>query len=75
MFEKKFYLNDYKIKDNNFSGRKLNIITLFHTINTFAENNIIAPLKELGDVDVFELTPISHSKEWYKYKIERNSLM
>ncbi|EIF50997.1 glycosyltransferase [Sulfurovum sp. AR] len=74
-FGKKFYLDDYKIKGNNFSGRKLNIITLFHTINTFAENNIIAPLKELGDVDIFELTPVAHSKEWYKYKSQKNRLM
>lgn len=74
-YKKNIDLNQYKIETNNFSGRPLNVLMLFHTINTFAENNIIAPVKELGNVFVYELTPVAHPDDWYLLKNDANQRM
>lgn len=68
-------INDYKIKNNNFSGRQLNIIYLTYYDSTFGINNTVMPLQEIGNVFKFQLTDIPHEKNWYSHKTERNEEM
>lgn len=68
-------LNDYKIQENHFSGKKLNIIYLTHFDGPFSINNTLEPLKEIGEVYKFELDPLMDRKNWYKIKTKRNEEM
>lgn len=68
-------LDEYKIKENNFSGRKLNIIYLTHFDGPFSINNTLEPLKELGEVFKFELDPKIDRKNWHSVKKQRNEEM
>lgn len=65
-----FILKNYQIKQNNFSGKKLNIIYLSYYNSTFAINNTWLPLEELGTVFSFEMTKTPHQKSWYLQKIK-----
>lgn len=62
---------DFKIKNNLFSGKKLNIIYLTYFDSTFGINNVYEPLKELGNVFKFEMTRIPHQKSWYSENIKK----
>ncbi len=61
-------LEDFKIKENLFSGRKLNIIYLTYYDSTFSINNTVKPLEDVGNVFKFEMTRIPHEKDWYAKK-------
>lgn len=58
----------YKIIENNFSGKKLNIIYLSYFDSTFAINNTILPLEELANVFKFQMVSRPHEKDWYSHK-------
>lgn len=68
-------LDEYKIKENKFSGKHLNIIYLTHFDGPFSINNTLEPLKEIGNVYKFELDPQIDRKNWYKIKTDRNQEM
>jgi hypothetical protein len=68
-------LDDYRIKENKFSGKNLNIIYLTHFDGPFSINNTLEPLKEIGNVYKFELDPQMDRKNWYKTKANRNQEM
>ena len=75
LYGKKINLDDYKIKENNFSKKKLNIIYLTHFDGPFSINNTLEPLKEFGSVFKFELDKDMNRKEWYSKKEKRNIQM
>lgn len=68
-------MEHYRIKENSFSGKKLNIIYLTHFDGPFSINNTFEPLKELGEVFKFELDPQMDRKNWYSIKKQRNEEM
>lgn len=68
-------LNHYKIKENYFSGKSLNIIYLTHFDGPFSVNNTLEPLKEIGNVYKFELDSKMDRKNWYSIKDVRNKEM
>lgn len=74
-FGKEIKLDDYKIKENSFSKKDLNIIYLTHFDGTFSINNTYEPLKEFGNVFKFELDKQMDRKNWYLKKIKRNKEM
>lgn len=76
-YKEKFDFEKFKIKENKFSGRKLNIIFLSYFNGPYTVNNTLKPLQELGTVFDFELTKIPHEKSWYtkKQKDKRNEDM
>lgn len=61
-----FNFEDFKIKDNKFSGKKLNIIFLSYFNGPYTYNNTLEVLREFGNVFDFEMTRIPHEKDWYK---------
>jgi len=72
---RKIDLQEYQIKHNTFSGKKLNIIYLTHFDGPFSINNTLEPLKELGTVYKFELDQNMDRQNWYQLKIKRNEEM
>lgn len=74
-WSKPIILEHYRIKENSFSGKKLNIIYLTHFDGPFSINNTFEPLKELGAVFKFELDPQIDRKNWYSIKKQRNEEM
>jgi hypothetical protein len=74
-YGKNIDINDYKIINNSFSGKRLNIIYLTYFNSTYGMNNIVKPLEEIGRVFKFEMTQIAHSKDWYSKKVEINKKM
>jgi len=74
-YGKEIKLDDFKIKENNFSNKKLNIIYLTHFDGPFSINNTLEPLKSLGNVFKFELDAKMDRRNWYKIKKERNLSM
>lgn len=56
----------FKIKENKFSKRELNIIFLSYFNGPYTQNNTLEVLKELGNVYSFEMTRTPHHKSWYK---------
>jgi len=74
-YGKQVNIDDFKIKDNKFSGKKLNIIYLTYYDGPFSINNTLEPLKELGEVFKFELNPNDDRKNWYNIKEKRNKKM
>lgn len=69
-YNKPFIFDDYKIKENKFSGKRLNIIFLSYYDSTFGINNTLKPLEELGTVFRFEMTRTPHQKTWYTQNIK-----
>ncbi|XPV69603.1 MAG: glycosyltransferase family protein [Halarcobacter sp.] len=69
-------LSDYKIVENSFSGKKLNIIVLTYADHSFVKNNSINVLKEFGEVFTYVMTQKTHERDWYlkKQKINENML-
>lgn len=65
----------FLIKENHFSGRKLNIIYLSDYDGTFSVNNTYLPLQEIGNVFRFEMDPEDNRKKWYAKKREVNEKM
>lgn len=76
-YNKPFIFENYRIKENKFSGKKLNIIYLTYYDSTFSINNTLKPLEELGKVYRFEMTQTPHQKSWYlqNIKTEQNLKM
>jgi len=74
-YGKKIVMDEFRIHQNAFSGRKLNIIYLTYYDSTFGINNTVYPLEEIGNVFKFQLTDIPHEKNWYSHKAERNAEM
>lgn len=74
-YGKDININDFKIKENNFSKKKLNIIYLTHFDGPFSINNTLKPLEEFGNVFKFELDEKMDRRNWYKIKKERNEQM
>lgn len=68
-------LDDYKIKENKFSGKRLNIIVLSYADHSFVKNNSINVLKEFGEVFLFVMTDKTHEKDWYSKKQKINKEM
>jgi spore maturation protein CgeB len=68
-------LDDYRVKQNNFSGKHLQIIYLSYYDSTFSINNTLLPLQELGTVHRFEMTQVPHEKDWYEKKPDCNARM
>lgn len=62
----------FLIKENHFSGRKLHIIYLTSYDGTFSINNTYLPLQELGTVFRFEMDPKDDRKGWYAKKEQVN---
>ena len=82
--ENKFYsfinrgninLSDYKITNNRFSGKKLNVIILTYADHSFVKNNSIDVLREFGEVFLYVMTPKTHEKDWYTKKQKVNESM
>lgn len=69
-YNKTFILENYKIKQNYFSGKKLNIIYLSYYNSTFAINNTLLPLEDIGTVFSYEMTRTPHQKSWYSQSIK-----
>lgn len=67
-YKENFVFENFKIKENKFSGKKLNIIFLSYFNGPYTVNNTLKPLQELGKVFDFELTKITHQKSWYTKK-------
>lgn len=67
--------DSFLIKDNHFSGRKLNIIYLTSYDGTFSVNNTYLPLQEFGSTFRFEMDPKDNRKEWYANKVRINREM
>ena len=76
-YNKPFIFDNFKIQENCFSGKKLNIIYLSYYDSTFSENNTLKPLEDLGTVFRFEMTRTPHQKSWYtkNIKTEQNQKM
>ncbi len=74
-YDKQINIDDFKIKNNLFSQRKLNILYLTYYDSTFSINNSVEPLKEIGKVFKFELNPNDDRKNWYNIKEEKNRQM
>lgn len=76
-YKHKLVLENYRIKQNNFSQKRLNIIYLSYFDSTFSINNTLKPLEDLGNVFRFEMTKTPHEKSWYtkKEKTLRNQEM
>lgn len=68
-------ISDYKIRENCFSGKRINIMYLTYYDSTFGINNTVFPLQEIGNLFKFQLTEIPHEKSWYSHKAERNIRM
>lgn len=66
---------EFLIKENLFSGRKLHIIYLTSYDGTFSVNNTYLPLQELGTVFRFEMDPKDDRKGWYSKKNQSNREM
>lgn len=75
LYGKKIDLEDFKIKKNSFSGKKLNIIYLTYYDGSFSINNTVKVLEEIGNVFKFEMTRTPHSKDWYEKKMKTNNEM
>lgn len=83
MYEKKYIkkfgaippFDHFLIKENNFSGRQLNIIYLSDYDGTFSVNNTYLPLQEFGNVFRFEMDPEDNRKKWYAKKDQVNREM
>lgn len=74
-YGKSIDVENFKIKDNRFSGKYLNIIYLTYYDSTFGINNTVYPLEEIGNVFKFQMTDIPHEKDWYAQKAQKNELM
>lgn len=74
-FGSELELKNFKFKENNFSGKKLNIIYLTQYDGSFSINNTYEPLKEFGTVFKFELDKDDDRKNWYQNKVQRNNEM
>ncbi|APW66137.1 hypothetical protein LPB137_09855 [Poseidonibacter parvus] len=74
-YGKSINIDDFKIKTNNFSGNKLNIIYLTYFDSTFGINNTLKPLEEIGRVFKFQFTENPHEKDWYNKKLDVNKKM
>jgi hypothetical protein len=61
---------EFRINENKFSGNKINILLLCYYEGTFGRNNTTLPLKEIGNVFVYEMTKTPHSKSWYNEDIK-----
>lgn len=69
-YNKPFIFENYKIKEDSFSGKKLNIIFLSYYNSTFGINNTLLPLRDLGTVFSYEMTRTPHQKSWYTQNIK-----
>lgn len=74
-YGKDLNLEDFKIRENIFSGKKLNIIYLTYYDGSFSINNTVKPLEEIGNVFKFEMTRVPHEKDWYAKKEQINQEM
>lgn len=76
-YGKKIDIDNFKIKENKFTGKDLKIIYLSYYNSTFSINNTLLPLEELGEVFSYEMTQTPHQKSWYKENIkdEKNKEM
>lgn len=78
-YEKKFGVlpnfENFIIKENKFSGKKINIIYLTAYDSTFSINNTYKPLQEIGNVFRFEMNEITGTKRWYSIKNQINKDM
>lgn len=74
-YGKDINLENFKIRENVFSGKKLNIIYLTYYDSTFGINNTVKPLEEIGNVFKFEMTRVPHEKNWYDKKEQINQEM
>lgn len=75
LYGEEININDFKIKNNSFSGKKLNILILTYSDGTFIKNNTIHVLKEFGDVHTYVMTTSPHEKDWYEKKKKINDEM
>ncbi|MDZ7819165.1 MAG: glycosyltransferase [Aliarcobacter sp.] len=74
-YGKNINIENFKIKENLFSKRKLNIMILTYADHSFVKNNSIIPLKDFGELFVFVMTDKTHEKDWYLNKQKINDKM
>lgn len=74
-YGKEIDLEEFSIKENNFSGKSLNIIYLSYFDGPYSYNNVVKVLEELGDVFRYEMTQNPHEKDWYLRKDRINKEM
>lgn len=74
-YKKNINIEDYKIKDNTYSGKKLNILYLSYYDGPYTYNNTVKVLEEFGNLHRFEMTREPHSKNWYDIKDVVNNKM
>jgi len=68
-------LQAYKIKNEKFEGKNLNIAFLSFDRGSFTTLNIIEPLKEYGNFHLFEFKTNPFDRKWYDRKNEENERM
>lgn len=74
-YGKKINIENFKIKENLFSGKRLNILVLTYYDGSFVKNNSIKVFKEFGEVFTFVMAKTPHEKSWYKEKQKINEDM
>lgn len=70
-------VDNYKINENRFSGKSLNIVLIktFEEKSAFGRNNILMPLEEIGTVFKYGLASNVEYKNWYQIKQKVNRQM
>ncbi len=74
-YGKKINLIDFKLKENNFSGKRINMLYLSYYDGPYTYNNVVKVLEEFGNLFRFEMTSIPHEKNWYQKKDDINKKM
>lgn len=67
-YNKPIVLNNFKLKENYFSGKKLNILYLSYYDGPYTYNNVVQVIEQIGNVYRFEMTNTPHEKNWYEKK-------
>ena len=75
LYGKEIDFDDFRLKENTFSGKKLSIMYLTNFDGSFGINNNVIPLKKFGNLYRFEMTKKPHCKTWYHKKEQINQEM
>jgi spore maturation protein CgeB len=74
-YKKRIDIDDFKLQDNKFTGKKLNILYLSYFDGPYTYNNVVKVIEEFGNVFRFEMTTNPHEKDWYLKKEVINQKM